>query len=97
MRWISIFDEEELKKIELLKLLEFKKKAALDYEKHKGQFVVITKKDNSKVIGIFEYITPDFNLYIKGKHCDRRVDPLKIGDFYGRADKFSKRGGYHQR
>lgn len=69
------------------------RKAAKDYEKHIGQFVVINKYDGSKVVGIFEYITPDFKLFIKGKHGERRVDPLEIKEFYSRPDKFSSNRG----
>lgn len=80
-RWINIPE------------IELKRNVAQDYEKkHKGQFVVIITNDNSKIVGIFEYVTPDFNLFIKGKHCSRRVDPLHIKDFYGRPDKYSNGG-----
>lgn len=77
-----------------MKDIDQKKKIAEYYkEKHLNDFVHITLKNNSYVLGKFTEITPNYDLYIKGNpgFASNIIDPLEIKVFSGKPDEFEKK------
>ena len=74
---------------------EKKKRAEYWWNRHKFDFVVITKKDNSEATGILIEITEINDLHVKFKGQHWYIDPLDIKHVFAKPDRFlnSDEGG----
>lgn len=82
--------------IEIKESEERKKRAQFWWDRHKNDFVVITKKNDAETTGILKELTELDYLKVQLHGQSWYIDPLDIKHVYAKPDKYQNGGGFNR-